>query len=274
MNITKFISYGFIRFINCLSISFCFIFLPFYIFNLFRGKKPRNTSWEFGRKQIYDLGIEYWEKKLNKTGCDFNNKKVLEVGSGNGQWLIALHNLGSQLVEGIEPDINILNFSKEKIKDFGKTGKINLIQASSEKIPHENNKFDYLLCLGVFMFTDFDKTLNEFKRVLKPEGKLIISFNGFGYLLMKIRLGLFYFRWREVAYAIIGIINSFSYWLFRKKFGYAVLNYNSAKRLMKKYSFYIDKCFLHNDIDNLYNEEIFLFPTNYLIVSTLSNEIK
>ena len=99
-------------------------------------------------------------KNLKKTGCDFNNKKVLEVGSGNGQWLIALHNLGSQQVEGIEPNIDILNFSKKKINDFGKTGKINLIRASSEKIPHENNKFDYLLCFGVFMFTNFAVLIN------------------------------------------------------------------------------------------------------------------
>lgn len=267
MKIYKFLAVIYRIILNLVSISLCILFFPIYFFNKFKERSPRDTSWKFGRELIYNLGIKYWETNLKKTGCDFQNKRVLEVGSGNGQWLIALDNIGAKTIDGIEPNEAILKYSLKKITEFEKISKINVLKASAENIPHEENKFDYLLCLGVFMFTNFEESLNEFKRVLKPEGKLIFSCNGLGYLLMKIRLGVSHFKWKEVSYAINGLINTFSYWLFKQKFGYAVLNYYEAKKLLKNYDFFIEKCLLHNDINDLYGEEIFLIPTNYLIVA-------
>ena len=262
----KFILKIYTLIINLTSILICSIFLPLYLLNIVKKKSPKDTSWTHERKLIYKLGIKHWENNLEKTGCNFKGKKILEVGSGNGQWLIALDNLGANKVIGVEPYDTILKFSKKKIKKYKKESKIELINASAEKLPFEENNFDCLLCLGVFMFTNFDNALREFERVLKPNGKIIMSFNGIGYLIMKFILGISFFKWKELSYSLHGFINSILYWLFNFKFGYAVLNYSVMKKLLKKNNFKLEKCFIHLDMEDQFMEEKFLFTTNYLIV--------
>ena len=115
-------------------------------------------------------------------------------------------------------------------------------------------------------FTDFDNALREFERVLKPNGKIIMSFNGIGYLIMKFILGISFFKWKELSYSLHGFINSILYWLYNFKFGYAVLNYSVMKKLLKKNNFKLEKCFIHLDMEDQFMEEKFLFTTNYLIV--------
>ena len=39
-----------------------------------KNKEP-DTSWETGRKEIFDLGIEYWENKLDKL--DLKKKELM-----------------------------------------------------------------------------------------------------------------------------------------------------------------------------------------------------
>ena len=46
------------------------------------------------------------------------------------------------------------------------------------KIPFKNNKFDYLLCIASFHHlnkNDQKRSLEEFKRILKPGGKIYIT---------------------------------------------------------------------------------------------------
>ena len=46
---------------------------------------------------------------------------------------------------------------------------------SIEETIFPNNHFDAVVCYSVIMFTNVQKTLNEFLRILKPGGKLFIQ---------------------------------------------------------------------------------------------------
>lgn len=104
---------------------------------------------------------------LNKISKD---KKILEIGCGNGFMLNSIYNLGYKNVFGIEPSIDAVNKSDLKIK---KNIKIGLLR--SNLFP--KNSFDF-----IFFFQTFDhiskpnQFLKECYRLLKPNG-YILSFN-------------------------------------------------------------------------------------------------
>lgn len=59
--------------------------------------------------------------------------------------------------------------SKEKLN-------VSFMQGSIETLPFESSSFDVIVCLGVISYlSSEDKALNEFSRILKPGGLLIIS---------------------------------------------------------------------------------------------------
>lgn len=104
---------------------------------------------------------------LNKISKD---KKILEIGCGNGFILYSIYNLGYKNVFGIEPSIDAVNKSNPKIK---KNIKIGILKPNL----FPKNSFDF-----IFFFQTFDhipkpnQFLKECYRLLKPNG-YILSFN-------------------------------------------------------------------------------------------------
>lgn len=99
---------------------------------------------------------------------------VLEIGSGTGR-------LTPYLLEmvGNKGKVYCLDFSlkmllKAKRKGFGR--RVKFIQADATSIPLVGGCCDIVLCFSAFPhFSDKRKALEEFHRVLKPSGKLVIS---------------------------------------------------------------------------------------------------
>ena len=99
---------------------------------------------------------------------------VLEVGSGTGR-------LTPYLLEmvGDEGEVYCLDFSlKMLLKARGRkfAGRVWFIQADVISIPLIRGCCDVVVCFSAFPhFSDKRKALEEFHRVLKPTGKLVIS---------------------------------------------------------------------------------------------------
>jgi SAM-dependent methyltransferase len=106
---------------------------------------------------------------------------VLDVGCGNGQWMLALAAY-NQHVFGVDPNAKRVAtanslFEKLWVKNaFAHEG-----DALHLKFPDE--RFDAVFCYGVFMFLDRQAALNEFHRILRPGGKLYICTNARGWWL-------------------------------------------------------------------------------------------
>ncbi|MEW6608249.1 MAG: methyltransferase domain-containing protein [bacterium] len=89
--------------------------------------------------------------------------KGLEVGVGTSRFAAPL---GTSI--GIDPSFRML-------KKAAKRG-ITVIQALGEHLPFKEAEFDYVLLIVTLCFVDNPQAvLAESKRVLKPEGKLIIG---------------------------------------------------------------------------------------------------
>jgi ubiquinone/menaquinone biosynthesis C-methylase UbiE len=61
---------------------------------------------------------------------------------------------------------------------------VNVRNADFADLPYEDNFFDAVFCFGALVHTlKFNEVFNEFNRVLKPEGILIIDFdNKYGFI--------------------------------------------------------------------------------------------
>ena len=89
--------------------------------------------------------------------------KTLDIGCGTGHHL--------ELANAIGLDISFPMLKEAKKKNCKK-----LIQGDVEQLPFSNNSLDTVLCLfTVLNLCDFEKSINEMKRVLKRSGRIIVS---------------------------------------------------------------------------------------------------
>lgn len=123
---------------------------------------------------------QYYRNRLQELGFS-GHSKVLDVGCGMGQWSVAMSDLNSH-VSGIDINIGRLLVARD-ISASMSTANIDFSYSSAENTPFEENSFDAIFCYGVFMFTDMPKTLAEFNRLLKPNGKLYLNVNSVGWYL-------------------------------------------------------------------------------------------
>lgn len=98
---------------------------------------------------------------------------ILEVGVGQGTVLKKISELGGKNIKsltGIDLSSRLLEMA----------GKIllgaNLVKGDAENMPFPDKSFDFAVMIGVFPYLlDVDKALVEVKRVLRPDGKFIVT---------------------------------------------------------------------------------------------------
>lgn len=101
-------------------------------------------------------------------------EKILDVGCGDARAVIETTNAGYFCI-GFDFSEGMVKLGKQLLteanlsEDLIKTGDI-------YKIPYKDNHFDTLLCLGVVEnLPNYSDIFSEFRRVLKPRGRIIIS---------------------------------------------------------------------------------------------------
>ena len=104
-----------------------------------------------------------------KSEFDFNNKKVLDFGCGIGS-SSPIFDPDNYL--GIDCDPRRIHYAKNLYSDH------NFAVINSHNIPLSRNSIDYILVISVLHHIpreDLLLYLVEFKRVLKPDGKILIN---------------------------------------------------------------------------------------------------
>ncbi|MEW5597144.1 class I SAM-dependent methyltransferase, partial [Peribacillus frigoritolerans] len=121
-----------------------------------------------------DLPVELLES-LKLRGIDFNNKKVVDLGSGTGVLSRVLHNEGAAVV-GVEPSAELIE--QAKVIDKSEGNIIEYINTFAESTTLDNGLFDYVTVLRAWHWFNREKTLDEIKRILAKKGKLIVMDSG------------------------------------------------------------------------------------------------
>lgn len=114
---------------------------------------PYNDPWHLYVKNTINKYILKW--------CDSKSTNyILNAGSGGTDY-------------EIQGEICHLDIADKKISNKN----INVV-GTIEDIPLEDNSFDYIICVGsvINYIHNIGKAISEFKRVLKPKGKLILEY--------------------------------------------------------------------------------------------------
>lgn len=96
---------------------------------------------------------------------------ILEVGCGTGKSTCHLAG-GGYRVTALDLHPTMLEKAKARAEREGLTG-IEWVQGSVHELPFADRTFDVVFAESVTVFTDAERSLGEYYRVLKPGGRLI-----------------------------------------------------------------------------------------------------
>ncbi|MCY7362424.1 MAG: ubiquinone/menaquinone biosynthesis methyltransferase [Ignavibacteria bacterium] len=123
---------------------------------------------------LFTLNIDMiWRRDIIKNISNKNYKvdKILDLASGTGDLTKELLNLNPDKIIAADISSKMLEILNLKIQD----DRLINIQAEAQSLPFENNYFDIVtIGFGVRNFDNLEKSLSEIKRVMQPDGKLII----------------------------------------------------------------------------------------------------
>ena len=121
---------------------------------------------------LMSLGIHrLWKKNLLNMMNPTSNSKLVDVACGTGDIAkLFLNNFSKEnSVTCVDPNKNMIKKGKQKLKNFKN---IDWIIASAEKLPLENNSYNfYTISFGLRNTKNLSKALKEAYRILKPGGR-------------------------------------------------------------------------------------------------------
>lgn len=138
----------------------------------------RKPTGEAGKLIADEMNLNHY--KLTSWGLGKIDIKqdsiILDIGCGGGRTVNRLALLASEgKVFGIDYSSDCVNWSIEFNKGLIDGGKVEIHNASVEKIPFENNKFDLALAVEtVYFWPSLIENFSEIKRILKPSGRIMI----------------------------------------------------------------------------------------------------
>ena len=101
--------------------------------------------------------------------------RVLDAGCGTGNYSLALAKIGYDVI-GIDYSESMLNRAEKKRRNIS-AGKAQFLKLDlTGKIPYPDNYFDCILSIHtMYTISETEPVLKEYYRVLRPDGRLILS---------------------------------------------------------------------------------------------------
>jgi ubiquinone/menaquinone biosynthesis C-methylase UbiE len=132
---------------------------------------------------VYEAWARLTESKARRRVAELASVRpgedVLEVATGTGVQLVRLAraNQGGRTV-GIEPSKGMLAQTRRRLEAAGLTDAVEVIEGSALNLPVPDQSFDLLVngyMLDLLPRAEIPRALSQFKRVLRPGGRLVLS---------------------------------------------------------------------------------------------------
>lgn len=108
---------------------------------------------------------------VNKNATD---QSLLDIATGSGYAAIEMARQNFNVTACDMSVVAIKNL--EKYRDQFALKNLDIIQCPAEKIPLADNSFDYIVANAILEHIyDEDKAINEWLRLLKPNGKILVT---------------------------------------------------------------------------------------------------
>ena len=138
------------------------------------------ASDEEGHDTQFDMRVKSFFNSLNKNADELPvlGSEILDVGTAGGAFIKAAINYGF-VVKGVEPSGALVESARRRGFD--------VMQGTADKLPFDDETFE-LVCMWdvIEHLTDPNAALLECKRVLKPNGRMLINFPDIGTIQAKL----------------------------------------------------------------------------------------
>ncbi len=135
------------------------------------------NQWHEGRAVVDDLIADLdnpWNKFVRHNLTDLAGKTVLEIGCGRGQLTTYLASKGASII-GADFSPQAVKITKNRVEKSGY--KPISLNADACDLPLANDSIDFVISCETIEHTPKpQQALAEFYRVLKPSGRLILTF--------------------------------------------------------------------------------------------------
>jgi ubiquinone/menaquinone biosynthesis C-methylase UbiE len=142
-----------------------------------QSRRPKGVIGKLMGKLMNKFNAQMNETTIQLLGID-EDEYVLEIGFGNGKYI-------AEIIEKVQgTHVFGLDFSDAMVKTATKLnknsieqGRVQIAQGEVEKIPFSDGMFDKIFTVNtIYFWSDPILGLQEIKRVLKPGGRLVITF--------------------------------------------------------------------------------------------------
>jgi demethylmenaquinone methyltransferase/2-methoxy-6-polyprenyl-1,4-benzoquinol methylase len=123
------------------------------------------------------LGFDLRRRKVVANHVPKGAKRILDCATGTGDQLLAILKRHPKCDEAwaVDPALKMLDLAGQKFLKTPYLNKIHLLQAKAHELPFNDGYFDVVtISFGIRNVEDVSQALTEMKRVLAPNGKLLI----------------------------------------------------------------------------------------------------
>ncbi len=123
-------------------------------------------------------------RELKKLRISINNKRILDVGCGKGDWISYMNQTTGEAhtqVHFMGADISLKEVTVAKSRNSARNS--DFLRATIKNLPFRGNAFDIVICNVVLPYVSQKKAIEQISRVLNEEGVIFASHHDFGWYL-------------------------------------------------------------------------------------------
>lgn len=128
-----------------------------------------------GARSFSPAALELWMGRLAAHVPREGVETIVDVGCGTGRFTAALAEVFAATVYGVEPSAKMLEVARENVARSHARARIKLLEGAAEAVPVDEGAADLVFLSMVYHhIRDKRRACAEFRRVLRPSGRLVI----------------------------------------------------------------------------------------------------